>query len=145
MSEPCEHPKKYARGMCWSCWGAWHRGRPPKIRAFLAFVVRQNCILCGDGMGELRRKCRIHPRVCNVCHAEYCECQVQDNVELLSLEDIAQMPDDEQIGALKARKITLRLAGKRTNSLPFISNNASSDDRVGHTPQPMHIPRPWGN
>lgn len=137
----CEHTDRlhHAKGMCGACYMRFHRMisrdlkhdpdyRHPEIS--LNFTVKNNCILCGDGFNDQHRKgCTLHPEICDTCHAEYCECKVGGRIELTPLEDIAQMKEDSQISILYARKMTLRIAGKRTNSLPRIFVETPLDER----------------
>lgn len=116
----CGHPERrhYGHGMCERCYNKarWQEGKIKNdlIKPQINFY----CSLCGDGIVEVTRGCKLHLDICNVCHHEYCECQVESKVELLALEAIVKEPEDDRIPLLKARKMTLRLAGKITNSLP---------------------------
>lgn len=134
----CEHPERehHAHGMCKVCYMRHHRAieNPdakwrPEVN--LNFTVKNNCIVCGDGYNVQRRKCDLHPQICDTCHVEYCECKAKAGVELTPLEDIAQMKEASQVPFLRARKMTLRLAGKKTtNSLPNIRVESPLEDRV---------------
>lgn len=127
----CPHKEKpaHAKGMCAMCYMRRFRARGsssgdpegfghPELS--LRFQISHNCIICGDGFNELKRKCHLHPDICDACEHEYCECTVEDRVKVGALEDIAAYPEEERIAPLLARKITLRLAGKNTNSVPPI-------------------------
>ena len=116
----CGHPdrKNRAYGMCDSCYDRHRNAQNKRIEPLLNFTIRANCPICGDGYGELRRRCQLNPTICDVCHAEYCECSAKEPVELMSLDEVARLTDAQKIPVLRARKMTLRLAGKITNSLP---------------------------
>jgi len=132
----CGHPDRehHAHGMCRQCYQSVHRGHgDPSFRQQnqnLLFTVKQRCILCGDAF-EPKRKCELHPEICDVCHAEYCECTVASKVDLEPLEELIEQVQGKEellIPLLRARKITLRLAGKTTNSLPRIPAVVTSGD-----------------
>lgn len=86
----------------------------------LGFRVGRNCVLCGDGFNELNRECHLHPDICNTCEREYCECEVEDNVDLVALEDIVKYPEEKRVGMLLARKMTLKLAGKKASAMTLV-------------------------
>lgn len=129
----CPHTDKpnHGNGMCGMCYMRKRRSklnradepngdpmyRHPEIA--LAFIVHKNCALCGDAF-ELGRECQLHPQICDACEREYCECKVENKVELTPLEEIIAVREDDRIPLLHARKMTLRLAGKATNSMPDI-------------------------
>jgi hypothetical protein len=119
------------RGRFWSN----RRNGDPLFRhpeLVLGFRVQNQCILCGDGMGHAKRECQLHPGICDVCEQEYCECMATEQVVLRPLEEIARLHEDDQIEPLLARKLTLRAAGKETNSLPAIP--------LSPTPDTVYVP-----
>lgn len=129
----CPHTNKpnHGHGLCGTCYMRKRRSRMETTRDMngdplfrhpeiaLAFVVQKNCRLCGDAF-EGGRVCQLHPEICDACEREYCECKVEDKVELMPLNEIIAMREDARIPFLHARKMTLRLAGKATNSMPDI-------------------------
>lgn len=98
----------------------------------LGFRAKQHCILCGDGFSELHRKCRLHPGICDACEREYCECSVEDSVKLTEIEDIARYPEEQRVDILRARKLTLKSAGKRTTAMTCVQ--PQPDEHIGFVP-----------
>lgn len=91
--------------------------RHPEL--ILGFIPQKFCILCGEGIERIIRRCHLHPDICDTCEDEYCEHGVNLQEPLTTLEEVADLPEEQRVPVLLARRIALRVAGKH-RSHPII-------------------------